>query len=78
MVGPELPWTGDQGIVEWALPFTMTYRVIRDLVAVAIYGVALGGNVVYWMKWQNRGQAKESAKPTSEYGRPLLREGAGA
>ena len=78
LVGPELPWTGDRGIVEWALPFTMTYRVIRDLVAVIIYGVALGGNVVMWKQWQNRGKDKDAPKPTSEYGRPLVREGARA
>ncbi len=78
IVGPSLPWTGDQGIVEWALPFTMTYLVIRDLIAVGIYGVALAGNIVMWNQWQNRGVEKEEAKPTSEYGRPLVREGVGA
>ena len=36
IVGPSMPWTGDQGIVEWALPFTTTYLVIRDLIAVGI------------------------------------------
>ena len=78
IVGPSMPWTGDQGIVEWALPFTMTYLVIRDLVAVGIYGVALAGNIVMWNQWQNRGVEKEEAEPTSEYGRPLVREGVGA
>tara|TARA_Y100000588_G_scaffold140549_1_gene154517 strand:- start:1346 stop:1801 length:456 start_codon:yes stop_codon:yes gene_type:complete len=78
LVGPTLGFTGDQGIVEWALPFTMTYQVIRDLVAVAIYGVALGGNVVMWMQWQNRGKEDEAPAPTSEYGRPLVKEGVGA
>jgi len=75
LVGPKLPWTGDRGIVEWALPFTMTYSAIRDLVAVVIYGVALGGNVVMWKQWQNRGMEKDAPKPTSEYGRPLVQEG---
>ena len=78
IVGPSMPWTGDQGIVEWALPFTMTYLVIRDLIAVGIYGVALAGNIVMWNQWQNRGVEKEEAEPTSEYGRPLVREGVGA
>ena len=78
IVGPSMPWTGDQGIVEWALPFTMTYLVIRDLIAVGIYGVALAGNIVMWNQWQNRGVEKEKAEPTSEYGRPLVREGVGA
>ncbi|MAR48187.1 MAG: hypothetical protein CL425_03200, partial [Acidimicrobiaceae bacterium] len=58
IVGPELPWTGEQGIVEWALPFTMTYLVIRDVIAVVIYGIALAGNVVCWRHWQNRGVEK--------------------
>ena len=55
----------------------MTYQVIRDLVAVVIYGIALGGNVVMWRQWQERGKADDAPKPTSEYGRPLIREGAG-
>ena len=75
LVGPKLPWTGDRGSVEWALPFTMTYSAIRDLVAVGIYGGALGGNVVMWKQWQNRGMEKDAPKPTSEYGRPLVQEG---
>ncbi len=78
LVGPQLPWTGDRGIVEWGLPFTMTYQVIRDLVAVGIYGVVLGGNVVMWNRWQNRGQEQDAPRPTSEYGRPLVTEGVGS
>ena len=56
----------------------MPYRVIRDLVAVAIYGIALGGNVVMWKQWQDRGKDKDAPTPTSEYGRPLVQEGAKA
>ena len=56
----------------------MTYLVIRDLIAVGIYGVALAGNIVMWNQWQNRGVEKKEAEPTSEYGRPLIREGVGA
>ena len=78
LMGPQLPWTGDRGIVEWGLPFTMTYQVIRDLVAVGIYGVVLGGNVVMWNRWQNRGQEQDAPRPTSEYGRPLVTEGVGS
>ena len=78
IVGPSMPWTGDQGIIEWALPFTTTYLVLRDLIAVGIYGVALAGNIVMWNQWQNRGVEKEEAEPTSEYGRPLVREGVGS
>ena len=78
IVGPSMPWTGDQGIIEWALPFTTTYLVLRDLIAVGIYGVALAANIVMWNQWQNRGVEKEEAEPTSEYGRPLVREGVGS
>ena len=72
LVGPKLPWTGDRGIIEWVLPFTMTYSVIRGLVAVVI---ARGGNVGMCKQWQNRGMEKDAPKPTSEYGRPLVQEG---
>ena len=77
VTGPKLPWTGEQGIIEWALPFTITYLAIRDILAVLIYGIALAGNVVYWRKWQNRGVAEEEPIDTSEYGRPLVKEGVG-
>ena len=77
-VGPRLAWTGDQGVVEWALPFTLSYRVLRDFVAVGIYGVALGGNVVMWRQWQERDKETTAPVPTSEYGRPLVKEGVGA
>ncbi len=60
-----------------SFPFTITYVVVRDLIAVAIYGIAIAGNVALWMMWQNRGKKKE-AKPVevSTFGRPLVREGA--
>jgi hypothetical protein len=77
LVGPQLMWTGDQGIVEWALPFTLSYSVLRDFVAVGIYGVFFGGNIVMWKQWQNRDEEKAAPTPTSEYGRPLIRDGAG-
>ena len=57
-------------------PITITYVVIRDLVAVAIYGVALAGNLVLWSMWQSRGQATAEPEPErSDFGRPLRREG---
>jgi amino acid transporter len=73
----ELNWRPDRYLIGPDLPFTMTYQVIRDLVAVVIYGIALGGNVVMWRQWQERGNVDDAPKPTSEYGRPLIREGAG-
>jgi hypothetical protein len=78
VVGPTLFWTGDQGIVEWALPFTTTYQLLRDFIAVGIYIGILAGNVSMWRSWQERGQETTAPTPTSEYGRPLLKEGAGA
>ena len=78
MIGPRLAWTGNQGIVEWALPFTLDYRILRDFIAVVIYVVALGGNIVMWRQWQERDQKTIAPAPTSEYGRPLVKEGVGA
>ncbi len=82
----ELGWRGDrlvdgyhvgnQGIISWALPFDLTYLVLRDVVAVLIYGVALAGNIAGWMVWQNRGKAAPVEVEKSEYGRPIVREGA--
>jgi hypothetical protein len=57
------------------VPFTITYRTIRDIVAVAIYGVLLVANVALWMMWQNRGKKASTEVVTSDYGRPLVREG---
>ncbi len=82
--GPDLGLF-DQGILAdqnsggW-MPFTITYQVLRDLIAVAIYGVALAGNIWYWAHWQSRKSRAEEAEKTeaapSEFGRPLVREGA--
>lgn len=73
LVGPTI---GDQGLFEY-LPFTITYQVIRDIVAVGIYAVFLGLNIFVWAWWQNRGKAKAAAPEltTSAYGRPLVRKG---
>ncbi len=56
------------------LPFDLHYQHARDLIAVAIYGVALAGNVVMWVIWQNRGKKAPSTElERSSYGRPLVR-----
>jgi len=65
--------SGPGGIIE-ALPFDVSYLVLRDLVAVAIYGVLLVGNVALWMIWQGRGKAKAPAIERSGFGRPLVRK----
>lgn len=77
--GNEIGLLADQPSGGW-MPFTITYLVLRDLIAVAIYGVALGGNIWYWQHWQSRKSRSESAaveaEAPSEFGRPLVREGA--
>lgn len=83
IVGWGLPdwWPGaqNQGILEWALPFELTYRVARDVIATVIYGALLVGQVALHIVWQNRGKVAEAAPvPTSRYGRPIVREGVNA
>lgn len=69
------PGGGGQGILEWALPFELTYRVARDIIATVIYGVLLVGQIALHVVWQNRGKvAEEAPVPTSRYGRPIVRE----
>ena len=60
-----------------SFPFTITYVVIRDVIAVGIYGVAIAANVGMWFMWQNRGKkaAEADAVERSSFGRPLVREG---
>ncbi len=76
LIGPEMAWTGGQGLLEWALPFTLHYQVIRDIIAVVIYVIGLGGTMAVWVMWQNRDADQVEEEPTSEFGRPLVKEGA--
>ena len=74
----EWNWRADKilvgpGKILEALPFTLTYRVLRDLIVVGIYGVMLGVHVGLWVWWQKRGQAKPKEIETSPYGRPLVK-----
>lgn len=76
----EWSWRADvivvgPGEVLEVLPFTITYQVLRDLIAVGIYGVILVANVVVWMMWQGRGKKAAAAAEieTSRYGRPLVK-----
>jgi hypothetical protein len=55
------------------LPLTVTKQTLRDLIAVAIYGAVLVGNVVVWMMWQNRGKSTAPEIETSRFGRPLVK-----
>lgn len=85
--GNELNWrpdkllTGPWGILKtqtaggWN-PISLNYQVIRDIIAVLIYVVALGLNMYLWAWWQNRGK-RAAAVPeiaTSDYGRPLVKK----
>lgn len=71
---PDRVFVGPGRIVETILPFTVTYLVLRDLVAVTIYGIFFVGQVVLWSMWQNRGKVKPKEIPTSAYGRPLVKK----
>jgi hypothetical protein len=60
------------------LPMTLNWMHVRDLVAVAIYAVGLGGQIWLWAWWNDRKKKAEAAAavvPTSSYGRPLVRKG---
>ena len=63
-----------------SFPFTITYVVIRDIIASGIYVVGVGAQVALWMIWQNRGKKAEAAEAVelSSFGRPLVREGSEA
>ena len=78
LVGPALPdwWAPGQNLLSWALPFDLTYRVARDVIATVIYGFALGAQIALHAIWQNRDRPPvEVPEPASPYGRPLVREG---
>jgi hypothetical protein len=51
----------------------VTAEFVRDMVAVGLYGITLGGMIVLWSQWQNRGKEQPKEIPTSAYGRPLVK-----
>jgi hypothetical protein len=74
----ELKWRADRfvhgpGDIIDSLPFKITYEKVRDMIAVGIYVVELGGQMFLWSYWQKRGQTKPKALPRSAFGRPLLK-----
>jgi hypothetical protein len=84
--GNELSWRPDKGLVgpfeidgqpvfQYLLPFSLNYEVVSHTVVVLIYGLFLGLHVWAFMTWQNRAKEKPLELPTSEYGRPLVRQG---
>ena len=79
LVGPGLPsWLADgQNLLNWALPFRLDYRILRDILATGLYGAALTANVAMFSIWQKRDQMAEApAVPKSKFGRPLVESGA--
>ncbi len=63
-----------------AFPMTITYQVLRDLIAVGIYVVFLGVNIWAFAWWNDRKKRADEAAAdrsltTSDYGRPLVRKG---
>jgi hypothetical protein len=74
LVGPELWFTGNDGIVEFLLPFTVNYEHLNHIGAVIIYAVFLGMHVAIWAIWQDRAKVKP-LELTSQYGRPLVKQG---
>ena len=73
VLGPDV---GGQGIIERVLPFDLPYEVIRDIVAVVIYGIGLTAMIALFGMWQRRGAVAETTVEKSTFGRPLVREGA--
>ncbi len=82
----ELNWRSDAYVVqagqalfgqEWLSwwPLDIPKLVLRDLIAVGIYGFALGLQVLLWIVWQDRGKERPTPVPASRYGRPLVRKG---
>ena len=75
----ELGWRKDKivfgpgDILDQALPFTVTYQTVRDIIAAGIYIVFLGIQIALWAMWQNRGKKKPKEIETSAFGRPLVR-----
>ncbi len=76
VVGPDVGLPNGEGLVEFVLPFQLPYLVIRDIIAVLIYGIGLVGLIALWSIWQKRGAVAEVAVEKSTFGRPLVREGA--
>jgi len=76
VAGPDMGLPNGEGIVEFVLPFELPYLVVRDIIAVLIYGIGLVGLIALWSIWQKRGAVAEVAVEKSTFGRPLVREGA--
>ncbi|MBA2282987.1 MAG: hypothetical protein H0W25_17395 [Acidimicrobiia bacterium] len=74
LVGPKLWFTGEEGVFQYFAPFTLNYENLAHIVVTAIYGLFLAIHVAAWVVWQNRAKSKAVVVPTSEYGRPLVKQ----
>lgn len=74
LVGWHLPFTGGEGFLQYFLPFTLNYENLNHIGAVVIYGLFLTLHVAIWAIWQDRAKQKP-LELTSEYGRPLVKQG---
>lgn len=63
-----------------SFPFNIPFIVLRDLISVSIYIIFLGATLWYWNHWQTRDSravaTEQETEAPSEFGRPLVREGA--
>lgn len=73
IIGPESAWTF------WSLlqkfPITITKETVRDLIAVHLYVVGLGGLIwaaAFWNDRAKKAAAAAAIEPVSTYGRPLV------
>lgn len=74
VIGPKSTWTWWTDFWQ-AIPIDINKQIFRDLIAVLIYGVGLGGFIWAFAYWNDRGKkaaAAGSAVATSAYGRPLV------
>jgi len=74
LVGWGLPFSGNEGMFEYLLPFTLSYENLSHLIVVSIYGLFLVMHVAIWAIWQDRAKQKP-VELTSGYGRPLVKQG---
>jgi hypothetical protein len=78
LVGPSLPFTGEEGFLAYFLPFSVSAQTVSHIGAVTIYGIVLGVNIWVFAWWQDRAKkakARDELEAVSDYGRPLVKQG---
>lgn len=74
IIGPGGSWESWWGF--WGdFPISINKMIIRDLIAVLIYGVGLGGFIwafAFWNDREKKAAAAKAIEPVSAYGRPLV------